>query len=55
MTVEKKSEFKDQACLCFTIKDTGIGMDNEKLSHLFDAFSPENMTTGRSSEAADLE
>ncbi len=44
MTVEKKSEFKDQACLCFTIKDTGIGMDNEKLSHLFDAFSPENMS-----------
>ena len=41
LTVEKTSGYLDQTTLCFSIRDTGIGMDEEELSTLFDVFSEE--------------
>ena len=41
-TVEQKSCENDKAILCFTIHDTGIGMDKEFIPKLFEAFSQED-------------
>ena len=41
-TVEQKSFENDKAILCFTIHDTGIGMDKEFIPKLFEAFSQED-------------
>ena len=42
LTVEKIAEYDHQSTLCFRIKDTGVGMDQEYLPQIFDAFSREN-------------
>ncbi len=42
MTVEKTAEFEEQTTFCFSIRDTGIGMDKEYLPWVFDEFSQEN-------------
>ena len=44
LTVEKTASFEDQATLRFRVKDTGIGMDESFIPHIFDAFSQEDGT-----------
>ena len=44
LTVERVARFEDQATLRFIISDTGIGMDESFLPHIFDAFSQEDST-----------
>ena len=41
-TVEKTAGYDGKSTLCFVMKDTGIGMSEEFLPHLFDTFSQEN-------------
>ncbi len=41
-TTERTMRFDGKSTLRFVIRDTGIGMDNEFIPHLFDAFSQEN-------------
>ncbi|MBR2675959.1 MAG: response regulator [Solobacterium sp.] len=41
-TVARKAQYDGMTTLCFQIADTGIGMSEEYLPHLFDAFSQEN-------------
>ena len=45
LTVEEKSRFNGQVTLVFTASDTGIGISEEFLPHIFDAFSKEDLTT----------
>ena len=42
LTVEKIAEYDHQSTLCFRIKDTGVGMEQEYLPKIFDAFSRES-------------
>ena len=44
LSVECISEFENRAALRFIIKDTGIGMDEEYIPRIFDAFTQENAT-----------
>ncbi len=44
LSVECISEFENRAALRFVIKDTGIGMDEEYIPKIFEAFSQENAT-----------
>ncbi len=41
-TVEKVAQFERQTTLRFTIRDTGIGMDEEFLTKIFEAFTQED-------------
>ncbi|MDM8545073.1 response regulator [Candidatus Venteria ishoeyi] len=38
ISIAVKWQSEDEACLCFTIKDRGIGMNETQQSHLFEAF-----------------
>ena len=42
LTVEKKAEFDNKTTISFTVKDTGIGMSEEFLPHIFESFAQEN-------------
>ena len=42
LTVERTAVFEDQSTLKFSIRDTGIGMDQEYIPKIFDAFSQED-------------
>ena len=42
LTVEQTAVFEDQSTLRFCISDTGIGMDEEFIPRIFDAFSQED-------------
>ena len=44
-TVERTARFENQSALCFTIRDTGIGMSKEYLPKIFDTFSQEDSST----------
>ena len=44
-TIEDMNRLNDQATLRFTIHDTGIGMSEEFLPHIFDAFSQEDSSS----------
>ena len=44
LSVERTAEYEDQSTLCFRIRDTGIGMDKDYISRIFDAFSQEDST-----------
>ena len=46
--VECTARFENQSTIRFVIKDTGIGMDEEYLPKIFDAFSQEDGTTTNS-------
>ena len=42
LTVERVSKTEDQTALCFKIRDTGIGIDPEFISRVFEPFSQED-------------
>ncbi len=42
LNVKKTASFDGRSTLCFEIKDTGIGMSEEFLPHLFDTFTQED-------------
>ena len=42
LTVEKTAAFEEQSTLRFRVKDTGIGMEESFIPHIFDAFSRED-------------
>ena len=42
LSVERTAQFAGKSTLSFTISDTGIGISEEYLSHIFDAFSQED-------------
>ena len=42
LTAEQTAVFEDQATLRFIIRDTGIGMDQDYIPRIFDAFSQED-------------
>ncbi|MBR0404898.1 MAG: response regulator [Eggerthellaceae bacterium] len=44
-TVERVAQYNGKSTLKFVMQDTGIGMSEEYLPHLFDAFSQEDGTT----------
>ena len=44
LIVERAAHFAGKSTLRFTVRDTGIGMDEGFLSHVFDAFSQEDAT-----------
>ena len=44
MDVERTAHFSGKSTLTFTIKDTGIGMSEEFLPHIFDTFAQEDAT-----------
>ncbi len=43
-TVEKIAQFSNKSTLRFVVKDTGIGMDEKYLPHIFEVFSQEDTT-----------
>ncbi len=43
-TVERVAQFANKTTLRFIIKDTGVGMDEEYLPHIFEVFSQEDST-----------
>ena len=42
LAVEKKAHYDGKSALCFTVTDTGIGMSEDFLPHIFDAFAQED-------------
>ncbi len=42
LTIEQTAEFENNATIRFSVKDTGIGMDQSYLPKIFEAFSQEN-------------
>ncbi len=47
VTVKKQSEENDKVRLLFAIKDTGIGIDNNRISDIFEEFTQAETTTSR--------
>ena len=47
MTVESKNKSENSVALCFTIRDTGIGMTAEQIEGLFQPFSQADTSTTR--------
>ena len=45
LTVEQTARFEGMCTLRFTMRDTGIGMDEEYIPKIFEAFSQEDATT----------
>ena len=45
LTIDQTAEYENQATLRFTVKDTGIGIDEEYLPRIFDAFTQEDGAT----------
>lgn len=45
LDVDCTARFEEKSSLCFRISDTGIGMSEEYLPHLFDAFTQEDSST----------
>ena len=43
--VERKTSYEGKSALQFTISDTGIGMSEEYLPHIYETFSQENVST----------
>ena len=42
LLVERKAQYDGKSTLCFTVSDTGIGMSEEFLPHIFDSFAQED-------------
>jgi len=45
LQVEPKAQYNGKVTLCFTIADTGIGISEEYLPHIFETFSQEDSST----------
>ena len=45
LRVERKAQYNGLSTLCFTITDTGIGISEDYLPHIFDAFSQEDSSS----------
>ena len=45
LTVEGSAQFGGNTTLCFTIKDTGVGISEEFLPHIFDTFAQEDSSS----------
>ena len=45
LLVERKAKFDGKTTLCFTVSDTGIGMSESFLPHIFDSFAQEDGST----------
>ncbi len=45
LQVERKAQYNGKSTLCFVITDTGIGISEEYLPYIFDAFSQEDSST----------
>ncbi len=45
LQVEPKAQYSGKSTLCFTITDTGIGISEEYLPHIFETFSQEDSST----------
>ena len=45
LTIERTAVFEEQSTLKFCVRDTGIGMDNDFIPRIFDAFSQEDSST----------
>ncbi len=45
LTIERLAKYDGRSTLCFTITDTGIGMNKEYIPHIFDAFSQEDSSS----------
>ena len=43
--IEEISRMDNKATICFTFKDTGVGMSSDYLPHIFDAFSQEDSSS----------
>lgn len=47
LTAEQVEETEDGVVVVFTVADTGVGIKNENLPHLFSAFQQEDASTSR--------
>ena len=45
LSVERKAKYDGKSTICFKITDTGIGMSEEFLPHIFDTFAQEDSST----------
>ncbi len=45
LLVEQKAKYDGKSTLCFTVSDTGIGMSEDFLPHIFDTFAQEDSST----------
>lgn len=45
LQIERKAKFEGKSTLCFKISDTGIGISEEYLPHIFDPFSQEDSSS----------
>ncbi len=45
LQIERKAKFEGKSTICFKISDTGIGISEEYLPHIFDPFSQEDSSS----------
>ena len=47
LQIERKAKFEGKSTLCFKISDTGIGISEDYLPYIYDAFSQEDSSTNK--------
>ena len=45
LQVERKAQYDGKSTICFTVSDTGIGISEDFLPHIFDTFTQEDSST----------